>query len=76
MQGGGHSKIPLRRDGPRWMELKDKDLPARSSRPSQGEGEVHRMPASVALAPTTLSRLLGAAGRIPPTELPDRDVFL
>jgi hypothetical protein len=47
MQGGGHSKIPLRRDGPRWMELKDKALtalPARSSRPSQGEGEIQLMP--------------------------------
>ena len=25
-----------------WMDLKKKALPARSSRPSQGEGELHR----------------------------------
>ena len=35
---------PLRQHGPRRMELKRKALPARSSRPSQGEGEIFRKP--------------------------------
>jgi hypothetical protein len=29
----------LRNNVPRWIAMKDKPLPARSSRPSQGEGE-------------------------------------
>jgi hypothetical protein len=35
-------QLPLRKHGPRWIELKDKALPTRSSRPSQGESEIHR----------------------------------
>jgi hypothetical protein len=30
---------PFGRNVPRWMEWKQKALPARSSRPSHGEGE-------------------------------------
>jgi hypothetical protein len=36
--------VRLSLNAARWFELKEKALPARSSRPSQGEGEVHRNP--------------------------------
>jgi len=61
----------------RWMELKDKALTARSSRPSQGLGEIQGMPwIRVGLTPTQSSRQCRSAGRRSPAELPDGPVFL
>jgi hypothetical protein len=37
---GGDKRFVLGLSGPRWIALHNKALPARSSRPSQGEGEV------------------------------------
>ena len=38
--GKGYRIGHLVRNGSRWIELKDQTLPTRSSRPSQGEGEI------------------------------------
>ncbi len=67
----------------RWIELKDRALPAPSSRPSQGEREDNRKPCIPregwhldSMAPTTSSRRLRSAEQIRLTELPDGPVFL